>query len=608
MVDQNDSYVLTNKKEILELILQFFYENNYIESAKLLESKANIVYHQNKIQQLKLMLSTHKYNEAIEYIEQASLDQKLKNEALVLIKSRIYFKILLSNFTQSKPSELSSTSTVETTATSSSSSSSKPVSSIDYLRTEISQIVSQEKLNQYSTLLFIKNKKELEMQLKNQFEEIINDDKLITKIQSLFCLSLDSTGNQILPNSRLESLLNKYAEIEAQSKKLILVQKILIEKVNDEVWHLEFSKSFKYFATCSRNGIVSVYSLSISKSNNTTRTTISGNTNKDNDTPVNVLITCISSFQANKKYISSLSWSNDEKYILTSSNEKQIRMWNPFEGGGKCLKTFQVHDDFVSSALFFSNDIIVSGGIDKKLNFTSISTGTVSITETFFRIGKILKSEALNSMIIIPASLNDIIIYDYNNVTIIGTIPELDPIISAAISKSDNGRYLISNVSYINANINLYNLQTRELLNKYYGHRQEYYVIDCSFAGENDEYIICGSEDLTIFIWHRNSSIPISEIKGHTGAVNSCSLLCGLNEMKGFLLFSVSDDHTLRVWSDNSKCNVVFDDKTKSKKNEEVVLAQVFEAFIDKNKNNEIDENDEASLSDQFGEGSIESD
>ena len=44
------------KKEILELILKFFYENNYIESARLLEEKTKITYHQNEMQQLKILL------------------------------------------------------------------------------------------------------------------------------------------------------------------------------------------------------------------------------------------------------------------------------------------------------------------------------------------------------------------------------------------------------------------------------------------------------------------------------------------------------------------------------------------------------------------------
>ena len=120
--------------------------------------------------------------------------------------------------------------------------------------------------------------------------------------------------------------------------------------------------------------------------------------------------------------------------------------------------------------------------------------------------------------------MNDIILYDHKNYREINTISELDPIISSNLSINDEGRFLITNISKVNASINLYDLRTCTMVNKFYGHTQEQYVIECSFAGDNDEFIICGSEDACIYIWHRSSSIAISVIRGHTGSINSCLL------------------------------------------------------------------------------------
>jgi len=85
------------------------------------------------------------------------------------------------------------------------------------------------------------------------------------------------------------------------------------------------------------------------------------------------------------------------------------------------------------------------------------------------------------------------------------------------------------------------------MINKYYGHSQEQYTIECSFAGKHDEFIMSGSEDSTIFLWDRNESIPIATFKGHTGSVNSC-LMSYYNNIP--FIFSVSDDFTFRVWTD----------------------------------------------------------
>ena len=151
--------------------------------------------------------------------------------------------------------------------------------------------------------------------------------------------------------------------------------------------------------------------------------------------------------------------------LLTSSNDKTIKIWNPFEG--KLLETIQSHTDIVSCALFYQNDEkIISGGIDKKLISTVLLSNKSTEIDQFSCIRQILLSESLKSIIIIPASLNDIVIYDYTINSIIGTIEEPDLIISSEISRTDKGRFLITNVSNVNANINLYNLQTKQLVNK----------------------------------------------------------------------------------------------------------------------------------------------
>lgn len=524
------------KKEILELILKFFYENNYIESARILEEKTKITYHQNEMQQLKTLLANKQYKEAIDYLNNnKSFEQNQKTKAINLIKIRNFFEILRYNIDNIENKK----------------------DALGYLRNEISHIIPNNMLNKYSSLLFIKDKNSLEENLKINFEEIVNDNILINKIQSIVCLYGDSDRNNCIQSMQLEDLVRAYQEIENSNynfrnpkfkyKQIGLIENYISknsESDNDEIWHLQFTQSFSHFATCLRNGTISIFSINYND-----------NTFK---------IKCISSFQAHKKYITYISWSSNDSMLLTSSNDKTVKIWNPFEG--KLLKTYQTHTDIVSCALFYQNDEkIISGGIDKKLISTVISTNKSTEIDQFSRIRQILLSESLKSIIIIPASLNEIVIYDYTINSIIGTIEEPDPIISSEISKTDKGRFLITNVSKVNANINLYNLQTKQLINKYYGHKQEEYIIQCSFAGKNDEYIICGSEDASIYIWHRNSSIAIQEIKGHTGVVNACNMIYIDNTE---FVFSVSDDHTIRIWCDESK-KIKFEYENKAKRIEE---------------------------------------
>ena len=582
-----------NSKEILEMILQYLDENKLFESEKLLGEKANIIFDQKEIQRLKNYLKDHQFDEAILFLEKSNFENLQKSEVLSLIKSRKYIELIKEG---------------------------KKESALEYLRNEISIIHTDQRiLNKYTILLFQKNSIDLEKFLCSNFNEINNDEIIIKKIQSLLCLSIDSKGNRILPNNRLETLLKNYidlmnngnVEIENQRRSSpFMTQKIkfikydnqkIIEKHDDEVWLIEITLNHKYFITCSRNGMLCVFQTEIS--------------------PKEIKIECINSFLAHRKYITSMKWSNkDNNYLLTSSADKQIKLWNAIEG--KCLKTFMIHLDIVTSVLWLNDDTFISGSIDKKMLISTISglnssninsnnsniTSKIICSETFLRVRDLLLSSFLNCVIVIPASMNDIIFYNYKEFREVHRFAELDPIISGNVSKYDDGRFLITNVSRVNASINLYDLSTFSIINKFYGHTQDQYIIKCSFAGTQDEYIVCGSEDASIFLWHRNNSIPIHVLKGHTGALNSVEWIVN-NENS--ILLSVSDDHTLRVWTDKSvqityKDLTIKEDGTKNKpkensnshKNNNFSYMNLLDCEMSENSNSDNEINQEQSHSD----------
>ncbi len=566
-----------NEKEILEMILQFLYENRFIDSAKLLESKANIIYDQNEIQQLKCLLKNHQFDESVKFLESSNFENFQKAEVLKILKSRKFIELVKSN---------------------------KRKEALEYLRVEIAPILMDFKLlNKYTVVLFDKQDEQVEKHFRQNFNEIYNDDLLSRKVQSLLCLSLDSSGNRILPNSRIETLLNTYQEIsdsmyvddettdkdnpmrnsslkthEYLFSSLRKFQNFTIEKHEDEVWHLELSNDIKHLATCSRNGMIGIFRLNIEVNHLTMK------------------LECISYFLAHKKYLTSIQWSKNNKLLLSSSADKSIKLWEPFEG--KCLKTFLLHSDIVSSVKWLNDEVFVSGGIDKKMIICTI-TNRVQCSELFSRIRKVLVSDALNCLVIIPASMNDIIFFDFKNYREIHRLNELDPIISSNLSLNDEGRYLITNISKVNANINLYDLTNFTLINKYYGHTQEQFCIECSFAGKNDEFIVCGSEDASIYIWHRSNSIPISVIKGHTGSVNNCILSFNLNRP---IMFSVSDDFTLRLWT-SQNIKITYEDLTAVKSSK-----KVSDVFKNHKENNFINELSSNLIENQQSQSSDESD
>lgn len=353
-----------------------------------------------------------------------------------------------------------------------------------------------------------------------------------------------------------------------------------IEKNEEEVWHLEFTLSNSHFATCNRNGVICIFRFENKESrkdiHNIHEINILYGLNSKKNNIDNIefnkfnsnhfVIKSLNSFLAHKKSVSCLSWSKNEKFLLTSSINKEIFLWDPFEG--VVIKKFITHSDIVTSVKWINDETFVSGSIDKKMRIESIEKGLI-FSETFARIRKILISELYNYIIILPASLNDIILYDCKNFREVNRLTELDPIISANISQKDQGRQLIVNFSKVNASINLYEISNLKLINKFYGHSQEQYQIECNFAGDFDEFIICGSEDASIFIWHVSDSIPIRVIKGHTGCINSCHLIKFFEKN---LIFSASDDHTIRIWGPKDVTIEYIDDAASHKKNVDAYL------------------------------------
>jgi len=189
-----------NEKEILEMILQFCYENKYFQTAKLLESKTNIIYDQNEIQELKYLLKEHQFEKSIQFLEKSNFENLQKTEVMKIIKSRKLIELIKNaNFDLA----------------------------LEYIRKEICPLINNfHILNKFSSMLFINEKENLERYLRQNFSEIAIDETLIGKVQNLLCLSLDSNGNRILPNSRLETLLMKYY-------KIIESENIKDEKINE---------------------------------------------------------------------------------------------------------------------------------------------------------------------------------------------------------------------------------------------------------------------------------------------------------------------------------------------------------------------------------------
>ena len=390
---------------------------------------------------------------------------------------------------------------------------------------------------------------------------------------------------------------------------------ITIEKHNEEIINITLSNNGNYFAASLKNNYIAIYQIiliekenksrkvsiecnnqsnsSNFKINNNVKTGINHINNVSNDMNIKsnlankdsvnfermlsglnkpedrdrfiLEIKLINQINAHKGQITAISWHPNDKYIVTSSKDQTIKIFNPFaQNGTPCLvRTLESHNSMVTSVIFCQKDNkILSIGLDQNIFSWTFEGKSELYKKTNSTISEILYSQAHNYLISIEATNNSVIIYDYSTKNEVFKLQLNDAIISSSLSKIDKGGYLLINSSKATPVLNLFNLSTKEIEMKFFGHRQERFSIKCGFGGEDENFLVCGSEEAKIYVWNRYHSIPILAIKAHSAPVNAI-IFPSFNNLSNIII-SCSDDHTIKVFSTDLINKAYFDDQNKT--------------------------------------------
>ena len=497
----------TKNNDLLLSVLEFLDRNGYKQSFEKLQKKTGIYYNDNDIKIIKDLLHSRKIDELIIFIRNNSnIKNEEKMEYIKVLKIKKYIYLIINNCYDRIDQK----------------------DSLYYLRTEIAPMINntidKNLLSLLTNLLFYKDMNLLKDYIKKNLKIYSDDSYIISKLSQ----------NRIIPIEKLYDIYNNYSE----NKKEISFEKYNVITIKDlcfnpfkssEIWFLEISKNKKYIALGFSNCNISLISVIY----------------KNNKINLNLYLTFSSNENSKKGEITSLSFSNDEKYLLVSLTSS-IKIFNVLNGE-KIKEYNNLHNSIISSCLYISNSNtkFISGSIDKKLLLIDINTNEPPFLEIgkFCRIKQLLYSEFNNLIVIIPGSLNDIICYDLSKNKISYKIEIKKEIVYSNISKNDKGKYILINISKTDPKISLYNLGNSKIEGNYYGHTQKTMIIKCSFAGDKDQYIISGSEDSNVYLWDRNiPGRPKYIFKEHLGIVNSVELL--FNDV----LLSASDDKSLKIW------------------------------------------------------------
>eukprot|EP00243_Klebsormidium_subtile_P002915 TRINITY_DN15944_c0_g1_i1.p1 TRINITY_DN15944_c0_g1~~TRINITY_DN15944_c0_g1_i1.p1 ORF type:complete len:606 (-),score=172.76 TRINITY_DN15944_c0_g1_i1:173-1990(-) len=291
----------------------------------------------------------------------------------------------------------------------------------------------------------------------------------------------------------------------------------VLEAHTDEVWYLQFSHDGKKLASASKDNTVIIWEVRAA-----------------NDVQVLHIL------QGHAKPLSFVAWSPDDSLILTCGNDNKIKLWDTLSG--KLRRTYDKHADPVTACAWFPDGRrFVSGGVDKCTFMWDID-GNELEQWAGARINDLAISSDGAQMISI-CSEKKIRIYRFADRSE-QTIDEVESITSLCIS--GDSRYLLVNLS--SQVIHLWDLGASRLPQKpairYKGQKQGRYVIRSCFGGSAQKFIVSGSEDSQVYIWHRGTGDLLEVLPGHSGTVNAVSW----NPTNPHMFASASDDHTIRIW------------------------------------------------------------
>jgi len=118
-----------------------------------------------------------------------------------------------------------------------------------------------------------------------------------------------------------------------------------------------------------------------------------------------------------------------------------------------------------------------------------------------------------------------------------------------SVSVSSDSRFaLVNHAEKGQPELQLWDLESGQVVRNFTGQKQGTYVIRSCFGG-NDTLVLSGSEDGKVYVWNREGTL-LAVLSGHgSGAVNTVAS----SPQQPTVFASCSDDNTIRIWKVTKK-------------------------------------------------------
>ncbi|KAJ6007430.1 hypothetical protein N7540_011406 [Penicillium herquei] len=284
----------------------------------------------------------------------------------------------------------------------------------------------------------------------------------------------------------------------------------------DEVWHCGFSHDGTKLVTAGSDKMVLIYDTSD--------------------------FSIIHKLHDHGSGVAFASWSPDDSKLITCSQDKKARLWNVETG--RCILTIDHHSEPVTSAGWAPDgESFVTSSFDpnSQLCHWSVRGSSLHIWKGGFRVQDCAISPDGRRLVAADTD-SKIHVFDFRTYEEDYCLSLSSKPTSLAISRDSKSML----VNLKQGEIHLIDLETTAVIRRFKGHKQADWVIRSTFGGAGENFVVSGSDDSCVYIWHKENGCLVETLHGHEkGCVNSISW----NPADPGMFASAGDDRAVRIWT-----------------------------------------------------------
>ncbi|KAH9483891.1 WD repeat-containing protein 26-like protein [Psilocybe cubensis] len=550
----DDSFV--DREEFVRLVIQSLRDVGYIESAATLEAESGYTMEAPEVTQFRQYILEGMWPKAEAALMRLGVHEEDGLwDAKFLISRQKYLELLEGK---------------------------KPTAALQVLRNELAPSnVDPDKLHSLSSLIMCSEPEDLRRRAawdgasgmsRHQLLDTLHDyiPSAVMIPQRRFASLLNQARSYqlqrcIYHNSTLNSSnFSLFSDHRCNKSEFPSMTTTILEIHTDEVWNIEWSHDGAYLASASKDKTAIIWRRG--------KPSVDSSSSAQDWTAHLIL-------RDHPYPLGCLTWSLDDSILLTST-EQFIKMWNTKTG--VCIRTLEEHTETVTAISWLPDGTgFISGGLDRKIVIwdadgkvrdawgpTGIRLTDLAVTPDFTRLVAVGMEHpqsfpsapepnqtrgGAQSGDAPPApggngvhgvalrTTHRMMVFDLATKQTELSIRLDGDLTSVQISQ--DSRYAL--INHAPNEIHLWDLTTGQIACKYEGQTQGHHVIRSCFGGVDGNFVVSGSEDGKVYVWHRDSGTLLETLSGHgEGSVNSVAW----NPTNERMFASCSDDRTIRIW------------------------------------------------------------